>query len=160
MFKVGDIVKKKNGNCFYMGQKVARVVAVPSMYNDSSWATDPAKTWVASHGSSWLLTSELELATPAVGYEEDWILVRGGITVPPDADVVKSEAGHVVAFRPVKRPKVVEHREKMYKSTGSLFNGYFSRRYDVNIDRPSCGTVTYVETDGVLTDVRFEPVLS
>jgi len=86
-----------------------------------------------------------------VQYEDDWVLVTKGVTVPEDADVVKSDAGYVVAFRPVKKPKVVEYVRYAGKSYG---NDYYSTSgtYGTNTYKHK---IIFVETDGVLTDVRL-----
>jgi len=82
-------------------------------------------------------------------YEDDWVLVKSGVTVPEGADVSLSQAGHVVAFRPLKKPRVVEYIR--YAGRGS--NTYATSAWK-NESYPN--KIVFIETDGVLTDIRWE----
>jgi hypothetical protein len=140
MFKVGDKVTriKESFNPNYYG-KVGGVYTVLAVGNDLDIQVVPGYT--ADKDAFKLVEEEMQ-------YEDDWVLVTKGVTVPDNADVVKSDAGYVVAFRPVKKPKIVGYVRYTSDNPGEDGTlGY--KRLGFN------HKVIFTTTDGVLTDVRL-----
>lgn len=149
-FKIGDKVRKKSGETFSNNESIVSVIEIPEYHRNLEWANNEDCIWLDTGGSgSWLTANKLELVEEAkpVQYEDDWVLVKAGVTVPDDADVVRSQAGYVVAFRPVKKPKITKTSRWTSKRPG----------YATNFCKTSILTeeIVFTYTDGILTDVRL-----
>ena len=140
-FKAGDKVVIVKSSPFIDGNVGDVHELVPSR-NDKSWSRIKIndKLYIGD-------TLVAEKVEPM--YEDDWILVKGGVTVPEDADVSLSQAGHVVAFRPLKKPKVEEFVRWLDPNSSAASSSY---------QKDSCFSleVVFTKTDGVITDVRLE----
>jgi len=85
-----------------------------------------------------------------VEYEDGWTLNEGKAEIPPDAKTLKDNTGDVVAFKKVRGPFIKEFVAfvgKTVKGTNYCLSHSRFGRHKIK--------VVFVETDGVLTDVRL-----
>ena len=134
MFKPGDKVRRKDGNFF----KVVTIDKLHTSHENSYWLKE-TDSWIQGY-----------MIEHAIKYEDGWTLNDGKVEIPSDAKVLKDDTGDVVAFKKVEKPVVKEYvrfagknlAADTYETTQSI-----SSKYQYKI--------IFIETDGVLTDVRL-----
>jgi hypothetical protein len=137
MLKPGDKVKIKRGGQFSNGEYEA---TIEREYSNNAWWLKEIQTWV--------FKSSVE---PVVQYEDGWRLNDGKVEIPSDAKTIKDSLGDIVAFKLVKKPVVKEY----VRYTGFV---NYSGTYETSSIASSTfkHKIIFVETGGVLTDIRWE----
>jgi len=136
MIKPGDKVS------YLSGPLKKEIYTVKFVYYDSDSFIDQRGT---VRTLSWV-----KLVGPAPEYEEGWTLNEGKVEIPPDAKTLKDDTGDVVAFKKIKKPVVKEYVRFAGKNLAA--DTYETTRY---ISSNYQYKIIFVETDGVLTDVRL-----
>lgn len=140
-FKVGDRVKLVKNTCDSM-HKVGFV----------GYVTEYRKAENSDYGN-WSYETDL-VAFPEVQYEDEWHLNTGAVDIPDDADKAwNSDKTSVVAFRYVKKPKIVV--KEQFLNTASDGNGFILSH---NKYKATVAKVTLTTTDGELTDIQWEKI--
>jgi hypothetical protein len=144
-FKVGDKVKKKSGDVFSNGECVVTVSRLEGVY-----------IWFKETGTNmeeWGL--ELVERKNEVKYEDKWNLNDGSVEIPDDAEkLMNPEGTSVVAFRYVKKPKVVIHVRHVIQELGCVNEPYYTTSNGKSSN--AVAKLTFLTTDGELTDIQWE----
>ena len=144
-FKAGDKVKKKSGDTFSNGQCVVTVDRVDS----------DERVWFKGTGTN-MAAKYLEL-DKMVKYEDKWHLNDGSVDIPDDAEkLMNPEGTSVVAFRYVKKPKVVIHVRHVIQELDYVNEPYYTTSNGKSSN--AVAKLTFIATNGELTDIQWERV--
>lgn len=155
-FKVGDRVKLVN-NFYHSINKVGFIGYVVQVDRDTHRkcpiyrvAAEPRDI---SLDGNWSVETDL-VACSEIVYEDEWHLNTGAVIIPDDADKAwNSDKTSVVAFRYVKKPKVIVKEQFLSRTSDGIGFNLFHGKYDTSIAK-----LTFTTTDGELTDIQWEKI--
>jgi hypothetical protein len=92
-----------------------------------------------------------------VKYEDKWNLNDGSVEIPDDAEkLMNPEGTSVVAFRYVKKPKVMIHVRYVIQELNHSNEPYYTTSNGKSSN--AVAKLTFIATNGELTDIQWERV--
>jgi hypothetical protein len=154
-FKVGDIVECiERSPCGFAGER-GKTYEVLEVKDNGALIFKPPVVG-ANYGSSPLRFKLVE-KEDKVKYEDKWNLNDGSVEIPDDAEkLMNPEGTSVVAFRYVKKPKVVIHVRHVIQELGCVNEPYYTTSNGKSSN--AVAKLTFITTDGELTDIQWERV--